>query len=110
MEDLLQNGLPSFWYLFDWAKLPGNALIVTLIFSLFGTVLLGRYTTKFGHLTMPMNFCGLFIGSIVSNWALETVWLPLEPRLQKPMVVSLCGMTIAALLMMVLLRTEQKGV
>jgi hypothetical protein len=117
MEELvnaLNNGFGSLGHL---SFLPNPARILELapvsislaaIFSGAGSVILGKYTGSVGYLTMPINYCVLFLGALLSNWLFEGVRLPmLDPNMQAPMVFTVAGMTVTALAMMMFVRTEQ---
>lgn len=107
LEELVGNGLPSLNYLASYLNIPGKAVQMSLIFSIIGAVLLTRVTVALGNLTFPLNLAALLIGSIGANYLLADVMMPFEPKYQKPFIVSLGGMMVAALVMMIFLRTEQ---
>jgi hypothetical protein len=44
---------------------------------------------------------------VLANYFLVDVWMPFDPKYQKPFVLSLGGMTVAALIMMIFMKTEQ---
>jgi uncharacterized membrane protein YfcA len=107
LEELVGGGLPSLNYLASYLSIPGKAVQMSLIFSIIGTVLLTRVTAALGNLTIPLNFTALLIGSIGANYLLSDVVMPFEPKYQKPFIVSLGGMMVAAIIMMIFLKTEQ---
>ncbi|NJM29550.1 MAG: hypothetical protein HC855_05120 [Rhizobiales bacterium] len=107
LEELVGGGLPSLNYFGSYLNIPGKAIQMSLIFSIIGTVLLTRVTAALGNLTAPLNFIALLIGSVGANYLLADVIMPFEPKYQKPFIVSLGGMMVAALVMMIFLKTEQ---
>lgn len=88
--------------------LPDAGLALSALFSGAGALILGKFTGHVGFITMPLNYCVLLVGAVVSNWALREVRLPIDPNLQTPMVFTLAGMTAAALMMMMTMRSEAR--
>ncbi len=81
---------------------------IAAVFSGAGSVILGKFTDSVGYLTMPMNYCALFGGALVSNWAFQNVRMPmLDATLQTPIVLTVAGMTVTALAVMLFARKEQ---
>jgi hypothetical protein len=111
MLDFLQ-GLTGNLTFLSW--LPGlpdlsvsdGAVSISAAISGAGTVILGKFTSNIGYLTMPVNYCALFIGAVIANWLLSGVHLPVDPDFQAPMIFAVAGMMITALSMMMLVKEE----
>ena len=96
------NWLPS---LHGWS-MPADVLSISAVFSGAGTVVLSKFTSNVGFITMPINYCALFGGALASNWLLSGVHLPIDPDFQAPMVFAVGGMMVMALSLMMLMREE----
>jgi hypothetical protein len=97
------NWIPGFGHLGD---LPSATFSVSAIFSGAGAVILGKFTSNLGALTLPFNYGGLLVGALVANWGLHGVEVPLAGDFQAPIVFALTGMSIAGVVMMALLRRD----
>jgi hypothetical protein len=94
--------LPS---LHGWA-LPPEALSISAVFSGAGAVVLSKFTSNVGFITMPINYCALFFGALASNYLLSGVHLPIDPDFQAPMVLAVGGMMVTALSLMMFMKEE----
>jgi hypothetical protein len=110
VEDLLStfgsggiwlNWLPSFGHFFD---LPPATFSISAIFSGAGAVILGKFTTNLGALTLPLNYVGLFVGALLANCWFGGIQLPLAGDFQAPIIFALAGMSFTGVAMMALLR------
>ncbi len=84
----------------DLGDLPQQAVPFSVLFSLVGALILGRFTGSMGGLTFPINFSAVFIGTTLSNWLLGGVKLEVTNPVQGPLLISMIGMVLASLLMM----------
>lgn len=100
LEDLITMDLPSFADLFNTGVLPPESVSMSSLFSGAGAVILGKFTGSVGGLTMPLNYSAMFIGAIVANWFLGGIDLPMDQKLQQPMLITLGGMLIGAFAML----------
>jgi hypothetical protein len=87
--------------------LPTEAVSVSAVFSGSGTVILSKFTSNVGAITMPLNYCALFVGALFGNWLLQGTSIPLANHIQTSMVFAVAGMTVMALTMMCFLRSEE---
>jgi hypothetical protein len=87
--------------------LPTEAVSVSAIFSGSGAVILGKFTSNVGAITLPINYCALFGGALVSNWVLQGTYLPYGNHIQTAVVFAIAGMTVTALSMMCFLPSEE---
>ena len=108
----------TFWHAFtgafDWLPiperfmgLPAGAVSISAIFSGSGAIILGKFTSNVGIITMPLNYCVLLVGALASNWAFQEATLPLGTHLQTSIIYTVTGMTLAALSMLCFLRPER---
>lgn len=89
-------------------ELAPEKVSIAAILSGAGSVILGKFTGSVGYITMPVNYCALFIGSLVSNWVFQGVHIPmLDADLQTPMLLTVAGMTAAALAVLMFMKPEQ---
>jgi hypothetical protein len=89
-------------------ELAPEKVSIAAVLSGAGSVILGKFTGSVGYITMPVNYCALFIGSLVSNWIFQGIHIPLlDADLQTPMLLSVAGMTAAALAVLMFLKPEQ---
>jgi hypothetical protein len=95
------NWLPDFG---QFVSLPAEAFSISAIFSGAGAVILGKFTSNLGALTLPFNYVGLLIGALLANWALAGIHLPLAGDFQAPIIFALAGMTVAGVAMIALMR------
>jgi hypothetical protein len=95
------NWLPGFGH---FADLPPSTFSISAIFSGAGAVILGKFTSNVGALTLPLNYAGLLVGALIANWWFGGIQLPLAGDFQAPIIFALAGMGIAGVGMMALLR------
>jgi hypothetical protein len=81
-------------------SLPVDSLPITYLATVLGALVLCRFTGRIGSLTMPLNCSALFIGALLSNWALGGLDLPMDHQLQQPLLISMLGMVAGAFVMM----------
>ena len=110
MEDLLSifgsggiwlSWVPGFGHVGD---LPSGTFLVSAIFAGLGALILGKFTSDLGALTLPLNYISLLLGALLANWGLGGIHLPLAGDLQAPIIFALTGMTVTGLMMMAILR------
>ena len=100
LEDILytiSNLFPSMPHV---GNVPAEALPISTISSGAGALILGKFTGSLGGVTLPLNYSALFIGALVSNWIFGGIDLHLTHVIEQPMLVTMGGMTIAAMMMM----------
>jgi hypothetical protein len=117
MEELVTAIANGFGVLDHLPYMPDTAEILALspekvsiaaIFSGAGSVILGKFTGSVGYLTLPMNYCALFFGAVMGNWALSGVRIPmLDATFQTPMLFAVAGMIVTALAVLMFTKTEQ---
>ena len=106
------DGLTGHMSFLDWLpSLPdwgaGNdALSISAICSGAGAVILTKFTSNIGFVTMPINYCALFFGAMMSNWLFSGVDIPVDPDFQAPMVLAVAGMIVTALSLMMFMKEE----
>ena len=83
-----------------------SALLITLLFAAFGSLLLNNYTRSLGMFSLPLNFAVLFFGGLFGNAVLAGTKLPFENHFHEPMLFALSGMTLAAISVMAVVRSE----
>lgn len=86
--------------------LPSTTFSIAVIFSGAGLAILNRFTGNVGYITLPINYFALLFGALLANWCLRDIRTPFEPTLQAPIVFAIAGMTVAALVMMLVLRKQ----
>lgn len=91
----------------DIGSMPAEMMPLSILFSLAGALILGRFTGSMGGLTFPINFSAMFIGATLSNWLLGGVKLTVADPVQQPMLFSMMGMIAASLLMIRWLQRER---
>jgi hypothetical protein len=116
MEDLVHAIVNGFGVLDQLPALPDSAKLfdmtpekvsIAAIFSGAGSVILSKFTGSVGYITMPMNYCALFMGAMLGNWALQGVRIPmLDATFQTPMLFAVAGMMISALAILMFTKTE----
>ncbi|MFT3988400.1 hypothetical protein [Aestuariivirga sp.] len=90
------------------SKLPAESLPIPYICAILGGLILSRFTGSLGNVTLPFNISAMFIGSMLSNWLLQGVQLPLDPGLQRPLFVTLLGMTVVSVIVMLFVQKENR--
>ncbi len=94
----------------DLLSMAPEKVSIAAIFSGAGSVILGKFTGTVGYLTLPMNYCALFVGALLSNWAFAGVRIPmLDATLQIPMLLTIAGMTVTALAVMMFTPASQNN-
>ena len=91
-------------------SLAENALPLALLFSAIGALILTRFTGTLGSLTYPLNFSALFVGAMVSNWLMRGLQLQIDAQIQRPLLASLVGMIVAALIMVRWMQGEHRKI
>ena len=81
-------------------SVPVDSLPITYLATVLGALVLCRFTGRVGSLTMPLNCSALFIGALLSNWALGGLDLPMDHELQQPLFITMLGMLAGAFVMM----------
>ena len=89
----------------DWG-IGDEAFSISAVFSGAGAVVLTKFTSNIGFVTMPINYCALFVGAVTSNWLFSGVHLPVDPDFQAPMIFAVAGMMVTALSLMMFMKEE----
>lgn len=84
----------------DFGKMPEEAAPISIALCGVGTLFLCKHTGGLGYISVPLNFCCLFFGMMVSNWLLNGVDLQIDKVVVQPVLFHILGMTIAALVVM----------
>lgn len=84
-----------------------EAVFLGILCALLGAVFLSRYTRPLGLLTYPLNFIVLLTGAMLANWLTKDIQLPLRQADEWPLLISLAGMAVAALLMLLLMPRDR---
>jgi hypothetical protein len=108
IEDVVYSISSSYSFIPSTGQMHEYVLFLSILFSLIGAIILGRFTGAMGSLTLPLNFSALFIGSITSNWLMRGIDLNLDAQVQRPLVGSLIGMLIASLMMLRWIRGDHR--
>ena len=90
----------------SWLELPREVYSISAVFSGAGAVIFSKFTSNVGFITMPINYCVLFFGALMSNWLFAGANLPIDPDFQAPMVYAVGGMMIMALSLMMFLKEQ----
>lgn len=80
-----------------------EVVLLGMICALFGALLLSRYTRPLGVLTYPLNYLALLAGAMAANWLTKNVQVSLRMAKEWPLLMSLSGMAVAAVIMLLLL-------
>ena len=80
--------------------------MMSLLFSAAGAVLLAKFTGMIGHLTIPMNFSALFIGSAFANILLAGVDIPTIQYQQEILIYTIVGLITGSFAMLWCVRPE----
>ena len=91
-------------------SLAENALPLALLFSAIGALILTRFPGTLGSLTYPLNFSALFVGAMISNWLMRGLQLQIDAQIQRPLLASLVGMIVAALIMVRWMQGEHRKI
>lgn len=87
-------------------SLPREALPLPYLCSIFGALVLGRFTDSLGNLTFLIHCCGLFLGAMLSTWLFQGLELPMDRAVHQPLLVALIGMLVSAFVMIWFLGRE----
>lgn len=82
------------------ARISNEAILMSSLFSAAGALILGRFTGKIGHLTMPLNFSALFIGAILANWVFSGIDIPTILNPQEILLATILGMIAGSFAML----------
>jgi hypothetical protein len=96
----------SWFSIFDGFGLPSTTFSIAVIFSGAGLAILNRFTGNVGYMTLPINYFALLFGALTANWYCRDMRTPFEPTLQAPIIFAIAGMTVSALVMMLILRRQ----
>ena len=72
--------------------LSGEALMMSVLFSAAGAVVLGKFTGTLGHLTVPLNFSALLVGSVIANCLLDGIDIPAIQYQQEILLFTILGL------------------
>jgi hypothetical protein len=86
--------------------LQQNEFVVAALCALIGAFIMSRFTMSLGTLTYPVNFCVLLAGAVIANLLMKNVEMPLDYSLQRPLIVSMAGMAVAALISLLVLSRD----
>lgn len=91
-------------------QLPPDALLLPYLCSILGAMVLGKFTSNLGNLTLVLNCTALFIGASISTWLMRGIDLPMDHAIHQPLLVSMIGMLAGAFAMMWWLRSNNAHV
>jgi Na+/glutamate symporter len=80
-----------------------KVLLTAAVCAALGAIILSRFTQALGSASLPLNFVVLFAGAVVANVMMKPLPEPLDYSLERPFVVSLAGMSVAAIVRLLLL-------
>jgi len=86
--------------------MSNEALLASLFFSSAGALLLARFTGAIGHLTLPLNFSALFIGTGLANILLDGIDIPAIQYEQEVVLFTLIGLILGSFAMLWCIRPE----
>ena len=86
--------------------MSNDALLMSVLFSAAGSVLLAKFTGTIGHLTIPLNFSALFIGTGLANILLDGIDIPAIQYEQEVMLFTLIGLILGSFTMLWFIRPE----
>jgi hypothetical protein len=110
IEDVLMNITSFIPSVGGEPSLPDASLPISYLSSGAGALILGKFTGSVGSLTLPLNYSALLIGTVMANWLLGGIDLPLENQLQQPLLISTIGMVVGAFAMMCWFRNEDSRI
>ncbi len=84
-----------------------EVVVLGMICALIGAIFLSRYTRPLGLLTYPLNCLVLLTGAMLANWLMKGIQMPLRQAVEWPLLISLAGMAVAALLMLLLMPRDR---
>lgn len=91
------NNFLSWWHNI---VLPPTSVPVMMVCAVVGAFLLSLYTRWMGLVTFFMNGIALFAGAYVANALAANLRLPFDRFYVQPIVLSVAGMSVIAVLML----------
>jgi hypothetical protein len=73
-------------------NMSGEALMMSVLFSAAGAVVLSKFTGSLGHLTIPLNFSALFVGTVITNTLLDGIDIPTIQYQQEIVLFTVLGL------------------
>lgn len=77
-----------------------STLLLIVAISFIGTNLVSNITSRQSMLEYVTTYCSLFVGSLLANWLISDIELPVSSDLAQTAITANIGMTCAALLIM----------
>ena len=87
--------------------MSSEAFMMSVLFSAAGAVILGKFTGTLGHLTVPLNFSALFVGTIITNSLLDGFDIPAIQYQQEIMLFTVLGLICGSFGMLWCVRPER---
>lgn len=84
----------------------GSGLPLSYVCSVGGALILSKFTGSLGMLTVPVNAAALFVGASIFSMFTDRFDLPLERGLEQPLLTTIVGMIMAALVMLVWMKRD----
>lgn len=81
-------------------SISNATLLLILAVTLVGTNVVANICERQSTLDYVTTFCSLFIGSIMANWLISDIELPVASDLAQSAITANIGMTCAALVVM----------
>mgnify|MGYP001767435888 CR=1 FL=1 len=78
-------------------------VIIAAISAAGAGAILTRFTHSLGLITYLLNVLALATGALIANMLMAGVDLPIEAAFERPILLSLAGITVASVLMLFLL-------
>ena len=72
--------------------LSPEAMMMSVLFSAAGAIVLGKFTGTIGHLTVPLNFSALFVGTVITNSLLDGFDIPAMQYQQEILLFTILGL------------------
>lgn len=98
----------TFWTLYSgfagWT-VPRITLVTVLVFSVFTTFVLTRFTAGGRLFTAPLCFIVLYVVGLFSNYLGHDVSFGAASEMQKALVLAGAGQMVAGVILLVLLKT-----
>ena len=88
-------------------EMSNEALLMSLLFSVGGSILLAKFTGTIGHLTFPLNFSALFIGAGFTNILLAGVDIPTIQYQQEVLLFTILGLITGSFAMLWCVKPER---
>ena len=73
-------------------NMSSEALMMSVLFSAAGAVVLSKFTGSLGHLTIPLNFSALFVGTVITNTLLDGIDIPTIQYQQEIVLFTVLGL------------------